>query len=556
MKQYNRSIKIALDKSTGEILDADEVFNNTKDAFQIRKKYQTGELPLSCCECQQELVVSGSKYDRLHFKHKPGHSYCILSDERLTPQEHKHFTEILRGKESFRHKELKNKIGQLLKSVEGVDLDSIAIDDKFIMKDDEKRRPDVYCKFQDKEIVFEIQLSDLPLSYILSRYEFYKKHGIYLIWILDNYDVHNQGTLERDIKYLAKHQNFFKLNENSQTFKLECEYKYVLLTENNKLRTRWSKKSVPLNELKYDNQDFQVYYYNFEDNKIKKESLQKIKKKEIEESERKKAEETKLNNAKYKANELIKLIKEYRDRKIQKFDRIVQELEEMDDFEVEVLNKYLKFKERTKNPLIEWIDSATQGDVKFIEFILQSKEIELDINKPDSSGKTPFQAILLNNSIDKNLPIKSLFKAGYKLTDSDNIFLNELLEKQENLSYYVYIYKLCNRLINRTLVDDVFKFDKLLFIIESAKKKQLIYYKFTGNKWISFANNAIQHYSEYWEYLELTFKKFELWNELIELDKKGTFQAKLQGFYSNIPKQKYDFDNVFNDLYFSEIYVK
>lgn len=81
MKQYNRSIKIALDKSTGEILDADEIFNKTKDAFQIRKKYQTGELPLSCCECQQELVVSGSKYDRLHFKHKPGHSYCILSDE-------------------------------------------------------------------------------------------------------------------------------------------------------------------------------------------------------------------------------------------------------------------------------------------------------------------------------------------------------------------------------------------------------------------------------------------------------------------------------------------
>ncbi|MFJ1490119.1 DUF6035 family protein [Capnocytophaga canis] len=556
MKQYNRSIKIALDKSTGEILDADEIFDKTKDAFQIRKKYQTGELPLSCCECQQELVVSGSKYDRLHFKHEPGHSYCILSDERLTLQEHKQFTEILRGKESFRHKELKNKIGQLLKSVEGVDLDSISIDNKFIMRDDGKRRPDVYCKFQDKEIVFEIQLSDLPLSYILSRYEFYKKHGIYLIWILDNYDVHNQGTLERDIKYLAKHQNFFKLDENSEKFKLECEYKYVLLTENNELRVKWSKKSVSLNELKYDNQDFQVFYYNFEDNKIKKEILQKKRNEELEEIERKRIEESKLNNARYRANELIELIKKHRDRKAQNFDVIIEELEEMNDFEIEILNKHLKFKERTKNPLIEWIDSATQGDVKFIEFILQSKEIELDINKPDSSGKTPFQAIFLNKNIDGYLPIKSLFKAGYKLTDSDNLFLNELLEKQEILSGYVYIYKLCDRLTNRSLVDDVFKFDKLLFIIESAKNKQLVYYKFTGNKWISFANNAIQHYSEYWEYLELAFKKFGLWDELIELDKKGTFQAKLQDFYANIPKQKYDFDRVFDDLYFSEIYIE
>lgn len=48
MKQYNRSIKIALDKSTGEIIDADEVFDKTKDAFQIRKKYQADELSLSC----------------------------------------------------------------------------------------------------------------------------------------------------------------------------------------------------------------------------------------------------------------------------------------------------------------------------------------------------------------------------------------------------------------------------------------------------------------------------------------------------------------------------
>jgi hypothetical protein len=32
---------------------------------------------------------------------------------------------------------------------------------------DGKRNPDVYCKFQDKELVFEIQLSDLSLAYIL-----------------------------------------------------------------------------------------------------------------------------------------------------------------------------------------------------------------------------------------------------------------------------------------------------------------------------------------------------------------------------------------------------
>lgn len=39
MARYDRSIKIAFDKTSGEILDADEVFDIAKDAFEIRKKY-------------------------------------------------------------------------------------------------------------------------------------------------------------------------------------------------------------------------------------------------------------------------------------------------------------------------------------------------------------------------------------------------------------------------------------------------------------------------------------------------------------------------------------
>jgi len=305
MRYFDRSIKIAFDKTTGEILDADEVFDIAKDAFQIRKKYHEKNIELSCCECEQDLMVSGSKYDRLHFKHKPGHSYCILADGKLTPHDHEKFTAILKAKESDRHKELKNKIGKLLKSISGVDVNSIQIDNKFIVKDNEKRRPDVYCKFQEKELVFEIQLSDLSLGYILSRYDFYKKHGMYLIWILDNFDIHNQGTLERDIKYLTKYENFFKLDENVETLKLLCDYKFPYLTDNNKFLTKWLKKSVELNELKFDSEVFQVFYYNFGDNKTKTETLQKQKEEELKEVERKKREQEKLENAERTIKNLV-----------------------------------------------------------------------------------------------------------------------------------------------------------------------------------------------------------------------------------------------------------
>lgn len=552
MGQYDRSIKIAFDKTSGEILDADEVFDIKTDAFEIRRRYHEKNLVLSCCECEQDLMVSGSKYDRLHFKHKPGHSYCILADGRLTPQEHKLFSEILKSKESDRHKELKNKIGELLKSVKGVDLNSIAVDNKFIIRTNDKRRPDVYCKFQDKEIVFEIQLSDLSLGYILSRYEFYKEHGIYLIWILDNFDIYNQGTLERDIKYLTKYHNFFKLDEQAETFKLDCQYKFPFLTDDNILLTKWLNRYVSLNELKFDKEVFQAYYYNFGDNKTKTESLQRKYNEEVKEAERKNLDKIKIDNAKSKAFYLITQIADFRKRKIQNFNSFYEEIEEMNEFEMKVLNEILNLKGKVvenKPPLLKWIDEAQNDDVAFLEFILKSKKIDLDIYATDNTGKTALQAILLNNNIQKTLPILSLFEAGYKMTDVDREMLAELQEKQKDLVDKIQIYKIWNNLTNRNLVFDVPNFSKLLFIIESARQAELVVYNFTGNKWVSLANNAIQYYSEYWEYIELAFKRYGLWDKLIELDKKGTFQKKLESFYSEMPKQKYDFDEVFKDLY-------
>jgi len=548
MARYDRSIKIAFDKTSGEILDADEVFDIAKDAFEIRKKYHEKNLILFCCECEQDLMVSGSKYDRLHFKHKPGHSYCILADGKLSPHDHEKLTAILKAKESDRHKELKNKIGELLKSVSDVDVSTIQIDNKFIIKGNEKRKPDVYCKFQDKELVFEIQLSDLSLGYILSRYDFYKKHGMYLIWILDNFDIHNQGTLERDIKYLTKYENFFKLDEKSESLKLECEYKFPFLTDNNKLLTKWLTKSIALNELKFDSEVYQAFYYNFGDNKIKTETLQTQKENEIKEAERKKREQQKLENAQSTAKYIVAEIADFRKRKIQNFDSISNQIEELDNFELDVLNKTLNLKGKSKSPLIKWIDEATQDDTVFLNFILKTSKIELDINTTDN-GRTPLQALFENENIYKTTPALSLFQAGYTLIESDNLKLTELKEKQKISEADFYIFKFCNNLTDRNLVSNVLQFSKLLFILESVRSKKLITFNFQGNKWVSFANNAIQYYSEYWEYIELAFKKFGLWDELIKLDTKGTFQKKVEQFYSKMPRQKYDFEEVFNDLY-------
>jgi hypothetical protein len=192
---------------------------------------------------------------------------------------------------------------------------------------------------------------------------------------------------------------------------------------------------------------------------------------------------------------------------------------------------------------------ATRDDVAFIEFILNCHEIELEVNKPDTDDKTAFQVIYENNSIPKYTPIKSLFKRGYILTENDKVFFSKITEIEGDRKNDILIYDFYNKLDDKNLVELIFDHSKLLFIIESARRQEIIGFDYRPNEWIAFANNAIQYHSEYWEYIEMAFKGFGLWEILTQLDKKGTFEKKVLAFYSKMPKQKYDFDEVFRDLY-------
>jgi hypothetical protein len=550
MGKYKRSIKIAFDRNSKKILDADELFSETKDAFQVRMQYNAGIIELECCECEQDLTVSGSKFDRLHFKHKPNHAYCILSDGNLTPKEQDDFCNILRRKESDRHIELKNKIGKLLRHVDGVDASTIAIDDKFIIRGDQKRRPDVYCKFEDKELVFEIQLSDLSLKYILSRYDFYKEHKMYLIWILDDFDIHSQNTLEKDIKYLTKYENFFKLDEKSETLKLECEYKFTFLTNENELHSKWLKKSVSLSEMKFDETIFQAYYYNFGDNKKKKELEQikineeaKLLERKEQEEQRHKASETKIENI------LQGIIKT---RKVKyphysSFSDILNEINFLTHSELELLNSKISLKSK-EAPIIKWIEQEKDSDYYFLDFIISCEKIEKDINEATKDGKTVYQAIIENEKlikVDKIKLFKKLLEYKYRLTESDNQILHNYLSDNKNLL----LFTLCNKLKNRKLTPQVFENSQLLFIIESAVCKQLVGYRYQKSKWIQLANYAIANHTEYWDYIEATFKYYDIWEMIEKEDKKETFSKKLQKYYSEMPKQSYVIDELIGDLY-------
>jgi competence CoiA-like predicted nuclease len=552
MARHDRLIKLAYDTLSDKTLNADELFGVTKSAFEVRKQFHQNKFELHCKECDQQLEISTSKYDRLHFKHVKGATYCILKDEDLSPEEREKFTLNLTFKESDRHKFLKNKIGELLTQTNGIDVSSIAVDNKFIVRENEKRRPDVYCIFQSKQVVFEIQLSNLSLRYILSRHDFYRKHGIFLIWILDDFDVHGQNQMERDIKYLNQHQNFFKLDESSSMFKMVCDYKYAFLTEQNILLTPWTKRAVTLAELTYDPHNYQVHYYDLEANKIRKEHERQERIAQLRKDEQQKVEDRLLIRSKDKAKEIIEEIKRLHKQKIQNFAHPSMLIGELSESEVSIFNEELKISKTPlgKTPALHrWFQGYSIDDFGFVHFILSNNRIWFDVNETNASGESSLVTLYKNKTAPKYLFTEALLKRGYMLTLDDEAFLRST-SIDPDIDAQIYIFKVCSDLTEKKLVDKVFNFQKQLLIIQSAKQGKFIGYNFKGNgAWIAFANNAIEYHSEYWEYFELAFKQYGLWDKLIESDKNGSFHQKLEEFYKKMPTQRYDFDRIFRRVF-------
>ena len=108
---------------------------------------------------------------------------------------------------------------------------------------------------------------------------------------------------------------------------------------------------------------------------------------------------------------------------------------------------------------------------------------------------------------------------------------------------------LANQFENYNFIKYLLDFEKVVCIIESAKQGKIIGYKYKSNEWLNFANNVLEYHSSYWEYVELAFKHFGLFDKIIQLDTKKSFQKKLFMYYSKEIKTDYKFDYLFAALY-------
>lgn len=569
MGNLDRAIRYAIDTKTGEVLDAEKIFENRLTGYEIRKGYNRDEIFPICLECFNKLVISTSTHDRIYFRHSPSDEYCIFKDENLSPYERGLIIDIYRSKESERHKYLKNKIGALLNNIKGVE--NIQIDNRFIFDSQDKRKPDIYFKYYDKKIVFEIQLSKLSQRYILKRYDFYRKKGMYLLWILDNFDVLGDTQTEKDIKYLSEHQNYFSLDENSEKLAFLCKYKHTYL-DNMVYKDKWNEVTIPIEKFNFDEQNFEIYFYNFGKEKstilqlqrdflLKKEkelAEQKAKEKIETEKREKERKEAKSNE---RINTVIRELQRLKEKHVYVYKSVEDLLSEFEDYDLQKLNKRFDLDNTDKNKIKSWFLNAVPEDYGFLNFILDNHYIEFDINKVrDPEGNRLIDFIFQNNAI-KNWHIhyfKKALKRGHKFsTEEENYIRLHYKDEKVKADRLITISHLANKFENPIFIQYLFDFEMLVCILESSRQNRIIGYNYKPNEWINFANNVIQYYPEYWEYIEIVFKHHGLFDKLIELDHKESFRKKLLDFYSTETKTNYSFEWLYKALYpeLSEVYL-
>lgn len=534
----DRAIKMVYDHLEGRRIDLGKAFISQSAGFELRKSYSMDFSRYTCMVCGQALIPLPSKNKNIYFRHYPNSDDCVLKIIDLKEEVIDGYRQTAFYGESPRHKELKNKIGALLRFQEGVELDTIIIDENYIKGEKgekgKRRMPDVYCIYNNKKIAFEIQLSNLSFHYILHRQEFYKKNGIYLIWIIDlKSSPRILRSFHLDIKYIWSHQNLFRLNESDMSnLFLDCHYKEPFIVDNKDVHQKWMDKKICLSDLIFNEEDYSCYYLNYEEEQLKKiTELSTIKWKMVEEKILLETESRKREVDK-KVDAILKKIKKYREDDYG-FNSIFKEVNNFDLDLIIAFNNKINLNNLNKEGvpyflkyISDYKPQKADSWMTIVEFLINCLSIKFDINLKDRQGKGIIQYLYGNQFLRSDL-YKSkiyLFERNYQLTQNDEKYISSLYGITEflELSYYA----ACDTLEERKSVSKILGF---LYFVESCKRVERI--NSNVNSWVTYLNNIMAGYKDLWKYIIIVLKKTEIGKIVKEKDKKkGTILKKIKEY--------------------------
>lgn len=530
MSKQERSIDYVYDNEEKIIIDLNETIMSQKDGFEIRNQYNSNTIRFTCVECGQNLVCANSSKDKVYFRHLPQATYCVLSDSELLNPDN-NLLEAYKisaiCKESPRHKELKNKLGQLLIKEPGVVIGSIDIDSKFIFGNGGKRRPDVYCEYKGYKLAFEIQLSSLPLHYIKHRYDFYKNNGIYLIWIIDLKNMPTElSNFQRDIKYVWTHENLLSVDDNEDDkLVLECYFKEPFIYKNKVIHNRWNKIKISLDNLIFNVRDFFCFYYHFSFELGRKENELSHIKRNLELKEKEEIKLLKKTETKQKITSLLNRIREYKQTG-KDFRDLWEEFEYLSREEKSLLNYSINWgKMKDGVPyLFYYIKNYKVMEesigMNIVEFIISNPIFDYDINMLDQRGNGILYYLYNNEELTRKfLKLEQfIMLRKYKPTNKDLQFLIELFRSKGSGTYYrLTYYSLCDSISE---MQRIYKAIDFLLFVESAKRMQRI--GKDSSSWVQHMVFIINSNKNLWTYISYVLNNTALGEELMRKDVNGT----------------------------------
>ncbi len=362
--------------------------------------------------------------------------------------------------------------------------------------------------------------------------------------MLEEFELDRQGQLQRDIKYLAKHQNFFKLADSEGGLRLRCDFKKQFLRDGEEeIRDVWNHSIVSLAQLNFSESDMQVFFH---DAGAERERMEEIIRERIATRFR--------EDAVVKAKGIIDGIRTMKGNPEADFSEIEDAIEAMNEVEVKALNEELNLKGKV-TPLLVLIKMARHNHVPFLKFLLQCRQIELDLGQI-AEGKRTALIELIENQHLKSYPFwKLLNERGYTLSEVDTEYLKEQLYFDPNEAQLEMLLRLENRLGDGRLSRILWKYFRQVRFIESAKIGKITGFNYKQpDLWVSFGNTALEEYSRYWIYFRKAFDHYGVMSKIRSLDHKGSFAKKVNSQANSQEYSSEEFARLLSDLY-PEVFV-
>lgn len=130
----------------------------------------------------------------------------------------------------------------------------------------EWRRPDVKCLYRGVALVFEVQLSYTFLSDVIARDEFYRREGIFIIWVFSKFELNRAAVTD---EAFFNRRNLFVLDVEAVKKTKECGalafsgYRQAPQLVEGAVCDVWSSEPVFLSDTIFPYDTYRPYFFEY-----------------------------------------------------------------------------------------------------------------------------------------------------------------------------------------------------------------------------------------------------------------------------------------------------